>query len=63
MKTLKVGKPAEFKTICFSIDQNQNEKFRKLQSEAKALGIKLTPKKIILGTMNGFAENNNEVKL
>ena len=49
MKTLKVTKPTKSKSISFSIDKDQYEKFHRLQSEAKDIGIRLTLKKIIKG--------------
>ena len=49
MKTPKVAKPTKSKSISFSIDKDQYEKFRRLQNEVKDMGIRLTPKKIIFG--------------
>lgn len=48
MKTLKVTKSTKYKSISFSIDKDQYKKFCGLQNEAKALGIKLTLKEIII---------------
>ena len=48
MKTPKVAKPTKSKSISFSIDKDQYEKFRRLQNEAKDMGIRLTPKKSFL---------------
>ena len=49
MKANHAVKSAKSKSISFSIDKDQCEKFRRLQNEAKALGIELTLKKIIFG--------------
>ena len=49
MEAKQAGKSVKSKSISFSIDKDQYEKFRRLQNEAKELGIELTLKKIIFG--------------
>ena len=46
---MKTAVKYKSKSVCFSIGRDQNEIFRRLQSEAKTVGVRLTFKKIILG--------------
>ena len=50
---MKTAAKTKFKSVCFNISQEQNERFRRLKSEAKSLGVRLTLKKIILSGIKG----------